>query len=301
MSLIFIHNPSSGSSKYAESIRAIRRSLGDGHSWIETSGPRDAVRLAREAAEGGAKTVVAVGGDGTVHEVVNGLMSVSQDERPALGILPVGTGNDFAFAVGPQKSLWDGVDRLLKGESRVVDIGSIEDERGRRWYWANSCGIGLNAKVTVRSLKYRSLKGNAKYVAASVVTLLRDPHAAEMEIALDDDRRISEELTLLTLGNGPREGGEFYMTPNAKIDDGLFDMLRVKPISRLGLLQLMPKAMKGTHLRSPNVSIEQFSTLHLKSPKPLVIHTDGEIFAEEGDDVREISVGVHPGVIRVIS
>lgn len=194
-SLFFIHNPASGNPLHRELLRTIRASTSR-FPWEITKAPGDAVRLARDAAVAGVETIVAVGGDGTVHEVVNGIMSVEPHARPMLGILPLGNGNDFAMAAGIPPNSNEALDIILRGKSETVDIGSVENERGVRVYWANSCGVGLNAKIAIRSRRFQSLKGEAKYIAAAIASIWRDHDPIEMDIAVDHHRFSSEPRCL---------------------------------------------------------------------------------------------------------
>ncbi|HET6402698.1 MAG TPA: diacylglycerol kinase family protein [Candidatus Kapabacteria bacterium] len=295
----FIYNPVSGDRSRAEQLRHIRESLGNRFPWMATALPGDITSLARKAAMEGAKTIVAVGGNGTVHDVVNGMMSVEAPLRPSLGILPIGTGNDFAQAARIPSDLEKALELVLNGKSHPVDLGSMENERGDKVYWANSCGIGLNGRAAIRAGRIQAFKGEMRYIAATLAEMMLFKAVKEADLTVDN-HRLSEGFSLLTLGNGPREGGGFLMTPGASIEDGYLDLLFVGPLSMMGLLALLPSARKGTHLKSRAVFTRKFSTLHLKAYEPLAIHTDGEIFAAPSDNIREISIQVHPGAIRVI-
>ncbi len=296
----FIYNPHSGRGVSSAKVREFRKSKGAQYDWAETTAPRDATRFALQAALDGAETVVAVGGDGTVHEVINGLMAVPADVRPKLGVLPAGSGDDFAFAAGIPRDFDKGVEILFAGKNRFVDIGSLEDDHGRMEYWNNTIGIGFDARVTVRSRRYNMLKGVPMYLTATVMTLLRDHHQFDVELAFDGNR-FAEPALMMTLANGPREGGGFYTTPKSEIDDGTFEMLFVKPLSRAQMLMLLPKVLKGTHMGSPAVFHHSFTSLSLTSKQPLVLHADGEILAVPGDNVHRLTVAMHRNALRVIA
>lgn len=296
--MIFIHNPNSNHGAHVADIQALERTLGGRCPWWRTSAAGEAATLAREAALEGAEVVVAVGGDGTVHEIVNGLMTLPQVERPKLGILPVGSGNDFAFAAGIPTDLKKALEVVLRGETLAGDVGSIEIGTARS-YWCNTVGIGFDAKVTVRSRRIRALRGTAMYVAATLLTLMKEHETFEAEITVDGES-FHEPILMMTLGNGPREGGGFYTTPNSRIDDGQFEMLIGKPMSRLRMLSLLLRVLKGTHLGSPEFSLRSFHRMNLTSDRSLVIHADGEILAVPVDGVRSITVELQPVALRVI-
>jgi YegS/Rv2252/BmrU family lipid kinase len=298
--LFFIHNPRSRQGERAAAVRALQRTIGSRYTWAETTAPGEAALLAREAALNGAETIIAAGGDGTVHEVVCGMMTVPVESRPKLGILPVGTGNDFAFAAGIPLDLSLAFDCVLRAKTMSADVGSIEDDWGTRTFWTNSVGIGFDAKVVVRSRSLRGrIRGKALYLVSALLTLLLDHEVMEVELALDN-RRFSEKTMMLTLGNGPREGGGFYTTPNSRIDDGRFEMLLVKPLNRAQMLELLPKILKGSHLNSPSIFHDQFATLRLAAKRPLVVHADGEIFSVPSDNVRKLKIELHRDALRVI-
>jgi YegS/Rv2252/BmrU family lipid kinase len=302
---LIIHNPHAGALQAEEQrvgsrsiIAEIRRALSVRHEWVETQGPGDATRIASHARDGfGA--VVAVGGDGTVHEVIAGLMSIPRHLRPAVGVIPSGSGNDFAFAVGLPVSLRGALDLILRGNTRAVDIGRVEDDLGRRTYFDNSLGIGFDANVTMEAVGIRKLRCFARYFAATLKSIAR--HHTPFEVDMEIDRlRLHERALMITLGNGPREGGGFMTTPNSQVDDGAFELLLIKPVSRPMMLALLPKVMRGMHLESPSVYHRSFSTLQLTSRTPLCIHIDGEMFGDDTHLVRSLRVDLEPHAIRVL-
>lgn len=302
---LIIHNSHAGALQ-AESerigsrsvIAEIRRALSARHEWVETERPEDATRIASDARDKYA-AVIAVGGDGTVHEVVAGLMTTPRHLRPALGVLPSGGGNDFAFAVGIPTDPRNALDRILRGTTRAVDIGRVEDDLGRRTYFDNSIGIGFDANVTLEAQHIRKLRGFSRYFAATLKTIAR--HNTPFEVELEMDRlRLHERALMLTIGNGPREGGGFMTTPNSQVDDGVFELLLVKPLSRPMMLALLPKVMRGVHLESPSVYHRSFSSLRVTSRTPLCIHIDGEMFGDDRREVRMLRVGLEPHAIRVL-
>jgi diacylglycerol kinase (ATP) len=298
--LFFIYNPVASDGRSAERIARVRENLGSSYSWFATDGPGDAAHLARQIAINGADTIVAVGGDGTVHEVVNGIMSVAAKHRPALGILPVGTGNDFAFGTGVSSDLATATKQLLRGATTSVDVGTIEDDKARRIYWSNTVGIGLNAKIAIRARRYQALKGSSKYVAATLSSIFRDMSPFEVDLTIDH-HKLSEQICMLTIGNGKREGGKFYVTPEADLRDNKLDLAMFRPMNRFESLLVMPQILKGRHLRSSKVFYTKFSTMQLRCKTPLVIHADGEIFARPADNVKELTIQVHSRALRVIA
>ncbi|UCF27066.1 MAG: YegS/Rv2252/BmrU family lipid kinase, partial [Chloroflexota bacterium] len=242
--------------------------------------------------------VISVGGDGTTHEVINGLMQVPVESRPRLGIVPVGTGNDFASNVGMQTEPAKAMRQVFTGEPKFIDIAQIQSGT-RIEYWDNTLGIGFDAKATIHSRTVPVLSGFPVYLIAAIRAIMLD-HDPAMILFESDQETWEDENLLIVLCNGPREGGGFHVAPDAVVDDGWLDYAAITSVSRLMMFRLIPEVLKGTHGRFPQVRINKFRELKITSDRPLVIHTDGEIFAGFGTDVREISVKVLPSALEVI-
>jgi diacylglycerol kinase (ATP) len=136
--------------------------------WAPTEYPNHAAEIAARAADEGFTLVAALGGDGTVHEVINGLMKIEAERRPALGIVPIGSGNDFAGGAGVLRPLPEAVKRLFAGQTRPIDMGLIRDEHGRSEYWGNACGIGFDAAVNLQSRTIPLVHGFFMYLGATL-------------------------------------------------------------------------------------------------------------------------------------
>lgn len=297
-----IYNPEAnrgGTYQLAGDLRRLSDEWG-GADWTGTDYPGHAAELAEAAAEDGYETVAALGGDGTVHEVVNGLIRAKKTRRPRLGVVPLGSGNDFAAGLGIPLNPSAAMRRIFReGRPRPIDAGSITDSAGRSEYWCNALGIGFDAAINIQSRTIPWLRGFAMYFAAVLKTIVLK-YDRPM-ITLDVDGTVqSGRFLMLTLGNGTREGGGFRTTPDAEMDDGLLDYLLVDPIPRLRMLRLIPEVMRGTHGRFPEAHMGRFLRLHLQSDTALPIQADGEMFAPYAADVREIEVRVVPDALRVI-
>ncbi len=280
-------------------LRPLAEASGQEITWAGTVYPTHAVELARQAADQGFERVVAIGGDGTVHEVVNGLMQVPAERRPALGVVPFGSGNDFAYGVGLPTDPAQALQRALNGQPRAIDIGLVEDNLGRREYWDNTLGIGFDAVVTIRSHNLPVVRGFLMYLVAVLQTIALNHEAAHMTLEADG-QTWETDLLMLVACNGPREGGGFLIAPEAKPDDGVFHYAAFEEVSRLTMLRLLPMVMQGTHPQFPTVRLGTFRRLHLRSDRPLRIHLDGEIFAGFGTDVRELTLSLLPQALRVM-
>ena len=270
-----------------------------GADWSGTVYPSHAIELARQAAEEGYQLVISVGGDGTVHEVINGLMQVPAEQRPRLGIVPMGSGNDFAHTVGVDLRPAYALQQIFNGKPRRIDVGRLEDGSGRVEYWNNALGIGFDATVTIRSRRFTYLHGFLIYFIAVLQTILLNHDAPRMHITTDRESW-TDELLMLVLCNGSREGGGFQVAPQAVPDDGEHDYVCIGHVSRPMMLRLLPEVMKGTHGRFPQVRMGKLTRMELNSESPLTIHVDGEIYAGFGMDVRQLKVELIPGAVELL-
>jgi diacylglycerol kinase (ATP) len=283
----------------ASDLRAMIEKMG-GADWQATEYPAHASEVAANAFERGYQTVVALGGDGTVHEVINGLMRCPPERRPRLGIVPLGSGNHFAHAVGIRPNPQEAMARVFGGTPRLVDVATIRDGSGRSEYWNNSAGLGFDAAINIRSRKIKRLNGFMMYLAATLQSIALNFEAPHLKVQYDGGT-LNQPIMLLTCGNGTREGGGFVTTPDARVDDGLIDFVYIQQISQLRLLQLLPMVMKGTHLKERDVSLARTTRLVIDSDRALPIHIDGELFAPYEANVRHVEIEVVPGAVQVLT
>jgi YegS/Rv2252/BmrU family lipid kinase len=270
-----------------------------GADWSGTVYPTHATELAIQAADEGYETVVSIGGDGTTHEVINGLMQIPAERRPRLGIVPVGTGNDFSHNVGVSVRPENAIRQVFIGQPKKVDLAVVIDEHGHREYWDNTFGIGFDATVTLRSRRVPVLRGFFVYLVSVIQTILLNYDAACLKVQTDNESW-EDEILMLVMCNGPREGGGFRVAPQAVVDDGILEYAAITKVSRLMMFRLIPEVMKGTHGRFKQVRMNRFTQLKVESDRPLFIHIDGEIYAGFGSDVRQLSVEVIPGALEVM-
>jgi YegS/Rv2252/BmrU family lipid kinase len=273
-----------------------------GVDWVMTESPGHGTHLAIEAGRLGYERVVALGGDGTIQEVVNGLMQLDAAMRPALGIVPVGSGNDFVKGIGVAQDATATLAfrRVVSGEHvRIIDVGYARlGDRPER-YWVNVLGIGFDAAVTLQSQR-TNLRGFSMYFVATLRTIIENYEAPQMDIDIDGERW-SQRIQMLTIGNGTREGGGFITTPAAQVDDGLLHYTMFSPVSRPMMVRLIPEVMRGTHERFAQVRMGTLKSIHLHADRALLIHTDGEMIATYPDHVLEVEAGVIAGAIRLVS
>ena len=286
--------------KTANDLRPIAQEFKGELTWSGTVYPTHAIELAKQAAEDGYDLVVAMGGDGTIHEVMNGLMQVPENKRPIMGIVPIGSGNDFAYSINITQKPEHALAHALKAEKiQAIDIGLMIDEYGRKEYFDNSLGIGFDAIVTIRSHTLPIVKGFLMYLAAVIQTIFLNHHPSKMQLATESEKW-EEDVIMLTLCNGPREGGGFMLSPDSKNDDGKMEFLTVKNLSRTTMFRLVPEFLKGTHMRFKQVRMGEFKSLTITSDRPLYIHSDGEIYTSFGSNLHKASFEVLPQALKIV-
>lgn len=261
-----------------------------------TTRPGHAVELARQAVNDGFEIVVAAGGDGTMHEVVNGLMAASGGgETGTLGIIPIGSGSDFAHTVGVPPNLQAACHRLAHGQVQVVDVGQITMPGQAVRYFDNTLGIGFDGVVTVEARKVKWLRGMALYLPVVLKTVFLSLKVPRATIDYDG-QTLTLPALMICVANGPREGGGFLVAPQAQPDDGLFDLCIAREVSRLAQLGLIPHFIQGTHVNKEPVTMARAKRVTISSPDDLVVHVDGEVLCTDG---HQIECEVLPRRLRV--
>jgi YegS/Rv2252/BmrU family lipid kinase len=301
--VIFIINPNANMGqawRLAADLRPIMQEYG-GADWAGSVYPTHAIELAKKAVEDKYDLVIAGGGDGTVHEVVNAIMTFPKDKRPALGVLPLGSGNDFSYAVDMDPDPAKALRQIFTGTERLVDIGEVTDDRGRTEYFDNTVGIGFDAIVTIHSHKMPLVRGFLMYILAVLKTIFMNHHPVGKKVTLEGDNSWEEEVLMLTLCNGGREGGGFHLYPDAKNGDGVFHYVTVPNVSRLMMLRFIPMFMNGSHLKHPKVRYGDFEEMVVEADSAMFIHIDGEVFSGFTSNLRKITVKMHEKAIRVVS
>ena len=262
---------------------------------VRTERPWHAAELAEEAAGDGFEIVVAAGGDGTTNEVVNGLMAASQGGPASiLGVIPVGSGSDFANNVGIPAELRGACRMLAHGRTRDVDVCRVTVEGLPPRYFDNTVNVGFGGTVTVEARKIKWLRGMALYLPAVLKTvfLAQNPRVKVQY----DDEELELQAVMICVGNGSREGGGFFSTPDAQPDDGLLDLCIVQEISRLAMLRLIPHFTKGTHVDCEPVTMARARRVVISSPDALIAHMDGEILCT---NAHRLTCEILPGQLRV--
>ncbi len=247
----------------------------------------------REQVDLGANRVVVAGGDGSVYEAVNGVMRSSNSA--ALGVIPTGTGNDFAKACDIPLN-WEHASRLLADRlavgqhARTIDIGTMNDR-----FFANGAGIGFDAVVTRIARSYRLPIGDLVYLLAIFRALADGIATPRLEIS-SAGFSWSGPATLASISNGPWIGGMFHIAPMAKNDDGKLELMIADPVSRRRLLSLLPKLMSGKHLGEAEIRHLPITKLLVVSTEPMASHLDGEVQPLQ----QRFELRVLPGALRLL-
>jgi diacylglycerol kinase (ATP) len=285
--------------KVANDLRPIITEYGNA-DWSGTVFPTHATELAKQAGEQGYDMVIAMGGDGTVHEVVNGIMQLPENKRPILGVVPVGSGNDFAHAIGVPTESDHALVQALKGEPLTIDLGLMTDEHGRTEFFDNTFGIGFDAIVTIRSHRLPIVRGFLMYLTAVIQTIFLNHNPALIQYETEQEKW-EDRVLMTTLCNGGREGGGFMLSPDSKVTDGMLEYLMVRKVSRPMMFRLVPEFMKGTHRRFTNqLRMGTFKKLTMIADRPLYIQSDGEIYTSFGSNLRKLTIEVMPRALKVV-
>jgi YegS/Rv2252/BmrU family lipid kinase len=306
--IFIILNPSAdrGGGGNAESrICQAMRQAGLDFQLERTRHPGDGIRLAQEARQAGYRWIAAAGGDGTINEVVNGMVQATPEEN-SIGCLipiPVGSANDFSDSIGYPQDLNRLASLIQRGQTRHIDLchamASAKGEEISR-YFVNNLGFGFEAKVTEESRKIHNLRGIFIYLAAVFRALrcFEQPHVSiQWTDELHKAHLREQVIFLISVGNGRRTGGSFYLTPDAVPDDGLFDMVIARQLTLFQILRLLPLTFFGAHRNSPHILLTRSSAIQIHSDLPAPMHTDGEIV---GGNIDQVILTMHPRRIEIL-
>jgi diacylglycerol kinase (ATP) len=264
---------------------------------VETEGPGHATELARAAAAAGVRRIVAAGGDGTIHEVANGIVA-SPINGVALGLIPIGTGNDFVKMVPGVATRDTAIAALAADATGPVDVGIARWE-GRTEYFVNAMGTGIDVEVVRQMRRSSRAPGGIIYLGA-LVRALRSYRALDVEVAVDG-YTIRQRSMILAVCNGPSIGGSFRICPGAHPADGILDVCLVAEMPILRNARLVPRVLRGSHTDRPGVTMLQGTSVTVRLPQggPLHFQLDGELrTVEEGRTGVEVTLA--PARLNVI-
>lgn len=284
---LIILNPAAGGGRARRQWPTIARQLdaaGFAYRMTETQGPGEASVQTLKALQAGVNLIVAAGGDGTLNEVVNGFFErdshIPVRREASLGILPLGTGSDFARGLGVSKS-GAAIAALCAGRTTAVDLGQVEfvDMNGQPLsrYFVNAADLGLGADVARRvNRQGKRLGPTIAYLRGAIGAALA-ANSHHVEIQLDSALPIEENLMMIVVANNRCFGGGLPIAPTATVDDGIFDVVWVGSSSRRRLLfELLPRLYRATHLQHPAVKTRRATTIRIACDTPLPLELDGE-------------------------
>lgn len=309
--VLIIYNPVAGRGRakhlWPEVIRCLDAG-GIAYTILETSGKGHALEIAR-AESARYSAVVAAGGDGTAHEVANGLLLAS-GEAPTkpFGIIPLGNGDDFVKMIPPETGIGsqpfpvaEAIEKIARRRvvpmdaCRAVPVGSAYSQPR---YFINGMNVGFSAMAGYNfSTLPHYFTGFMGYLAAVLKTLWNYP-VLKVSLTVEDNEPLSLETTLAAFMNGRCFGRSFWVAPQADVRDGKMEIMVVRKIGRMGILRKLPKLLSGSHLDDPVISWFQAQKIRLTSSDSVMVEMDGEI---PFDGIHDIELEVLPGVLQVLT
>jgi diacylglycerol kinase (ATP) len=293
-----IVNPAAGGGRSRKLLPAALERLRTGGVEVEVTETRaagEATQIAREAYQKGWRHFIAVGGDGTSYEIVNGLYPQAETgDRPTLAFLPLGTGNSFLREFS-SRGVEHAIEALVAGETRPCDVLRLRHREGAVYY-INLLSLGFTADVaTLRARRFSSW-GEPGYIASVFMTLARfnrRPFPVRLEGESEFDAR---RCLFLTFNNSKFTGGTMMIAPKAKIDDGLVEYVRWGPIGRLGLIRNLPTLYDGTHIGHPLAERKAARRIEFNLEAPVDVMVDGEVLTLHCEEL-----DVLPGALQVVA
>ncbi|MFH1159532.1 MAG: diacylglycerol kinase family protein [bacterium] len=299
-----IFNPVAGGGKAkklkSQLVSELERRFGKNYLLMETSRQGDAIIFAREAAEGGARIIIAVGGDGTINEVINGLIGNRKpvNDQCELGIVNCGSGSGVAQTLGLPGSISDQLNLICKSAAKVMDVGFVtykdRNDRCCERLFISECQVGIGGSVVSRvGMKLKHFGGR---IAFGLVALSHLFHykASQMTMTLDQQPAESKKLIGVTIGNGIYCAGGMRLTPGGRTDDGLLDVLQIHEMNLLKRFLNFGKVYAGSHIHSNYFSISKVKEISIDSEQPVWIESDGELLGKT-----PCTVGIIPGAMKI--
>lgn len=298
MRYLFIANPVAGKGKTKKLIYDIKKFLNDrkiDYELVETYGPNTVKEILNNIGHHFDRVIV-VGGDGTIHELINSSIVPNK----TLGVLPTGSGNDFALTLGLRKNLRKNLNIILDEKTLDIDIGyaEITEFSGKKFsfLFANSLGIGFDAEVAALAKEIKLIRGLFLYLLSVFVVLFKYRFR---NITIQTKSLIlTEPLFMISIGNGKTAGGGFKLTPLANPTDGELDVCIVKKISKFKVLQILPLAIFGKHITNPAVVYTKTNEINISSDSPIFVHADGEIRSSNMKSIKIVLFKKHAKFLR---
>lgn len=277
--LLVVLNPTSGAGEGRRVRAEVERELqrrGLDYTLIQTEGPGHATELAARATRNGVPIVAAVGGDGTIHEIANGILDVGAGGT-ALAMIPVGRGNDFVKVIAGATPRRLAYDTLAGGVCMAVDVGRVEWAGGGRWF-VNAMGTGIDVEVVRQIARTRNLPAGLVYIVGLVKALARF-RGIPLRVTVDGVT-FERKLMMLAVTNGRCVGGSFRLSPTASPDDGALNVCAIDEVGLWGAARVVPRVLRGTHMQSPVVHMLEARngvTIETTDGKPIFLQLDGEL------------------------
>jgi YegS/Rv2252/BmrU family lipid kinase len=283
-----IYNPAAGrgyGQRIEKKVLDLLNSQLVNYNYHLTNAPGHAQEIASNLKDTGTMVIVA-GGDGTIHEVVNGIIG----GKCILGILPIGSGNDFVKSLNINKNLLLSLKGIKEGNYMTIDVGKINDI-----YFPNGLGIGFDAVVVMETNKIKRLRGALIYLYA-VFKALNYYKNQRVRITINGSTE-EKDIFMISVGNGTSMGGGFKLTPLAKLDDGLLDVCVFNRLTKMEIYKNLPKAINGKHLRLSQVDMQRTTKLIVESESGIPLHTDGELISS---NLKRIEIEIVPNALKII-
>lgn len=284
-----------GAKEKIKAVEAALTAVSLDYDLTVTDKPQVGTEVARQAALAGYEAVIAAGGDGTISEVVNGLMQASPaGPTVPLGIIPIGSANDFSKMVNLPEDISGAVRTIAAGQTRAIDVGEIRLP-DRVHYFNNNSAVAMEPMITLEHIKIKRISGELRYYVALLKGIIK-MNAWQMRLTWDDGG-FEGPTYLLSMCNSPRTGG-FMMAPGAEVDDGRFDFVLAPEVSKLTVLAILLRLLQGTHIHHPQVTFKRTTRLTIESLPGTPLHADGEILATA---VSPIIYQILPGQLTLLS
>jgi YegS/Rv2252/BmrU family lipid kinase len=306
---MLICNPISGSGRGQSRLAVVRRALdsaGVNYAFDLTKGRGDAVRLTRSAVHAGCCAVVAIGGDGTLFEVVNGIMdpaeldvSTTGESRVAVGLIQAGRGSDFGRSVGVPSDVQAACARLINGRTQLIDLGYVTylgfDGSERSRYFANAAGLGFDAEVTARANAGSRIMGGTIPYLSSLLRTLSSYRNKQIAVSIDGAEPWRARANSIVVANGQYFGGGMKIAPDAYLSDGILDVTLLGDLGKIELVQNVPRVYDGSHVTHPKVRTFTARTVEVLSTERVLLQADGEVLG-----TAPAKFQVAPHALRVI-
>jgi diacylglycerol kinase (ATP) len=276
-------------------IQSLLKNAGLSFDFQFTEAKGHGIELAKEAASGGYRYLVAVGGDGTVHEVANGILETGEAKSTDLGIVNTGTGSDLARSIGVSRDYARTCNSLANPNIFSIDVGMVEYRQGgqaKKRYFVNSAGIGFDATVVEATERMPKFFGGTIPYLIGLFRSFLGYRNKPVSFQIGDKEEKAKVLSIV-VANGGYFGGGMHIAPEARLNDGLLDIVIIGNIGKIELLKAFPRVYKGTHLTHPKIRLEKGIQINIRSDRKFLLHADGELLGEGPVSFRLLPSGLN--------